>query len=71
MSNFKYEVVIWRLPESAEAMRLEIQKRYNSGWQPTTNGPAMALMTRNKPDDEEMHFMVMYIFAKEKTHDHN
>jgi hypothetical protein len=86
--QFKYEVFTCLITDmkSVEALRLEVENRFNSGWKPTTNGPCMAMPVEKvthldrgvnamplRPEEsspvEITSYLVMYVFAKEVSHD--
>ena len=67
--EFEYRVETFKLYSEREIEQFSqaVEKAFNEGWQPTTNGPCLALQTWEGEKGSKA-YLVMYVFARPKQH---
>ncbi len=72
MSEFKYNIVTFHLPEGEKRLVLELGQAYNEGWKPTGN-PLLVQTSFPGKSGGDVNVTVVYTLAKEvenEAHSH-
>lgn len=72
--EFEYDTQVYAVnsKEDLSEMAIDVARKFNGGWKPTTNGPALVIpMVAPGSRYGGQRWLLMYVFAKEKSHGHD